>query len=40
MIEEAQDRLDAELNIVKMIQGLRNMKVLLKSSLMNEDVKF
>lgn len=40
VIDEAQDRLDAELNIVKMIQSLRNMKVLLKSSLMTEDVKF
>ena len=39
-MEEAQNRLDAELNIVKMIQSLRNMKVLLKSSLLNDDVKF
>ena len=39
-MDEAQNRLDAELNIVKMIQSLRNMKVLLKSSLLNDDVKF
>lgn len=40
MIDEAQDRLDAELNIVKIIHSLRNMKVLLKSSLMTDDVRF
>ena len=34
LIDEAQDRLDQELNIVKIIQTLRNMKVVLKSSLM------
>ena len=40
MIDEAQDRLDAELNIVKIIHSLGNMKVLLKSSLMTDDVRF
>lgn len=37
LIDEAQDRLDKELNIVKMIQNLRNMKIMLKCS-MNQDI--
>ena len=36
LIDEAQERLDRELNIVKMVGSLRNMKVLLKSSLMSD----
>lgn len=36
LIDEAQDRLEAELDVVKIIQNLRNMKVLLKSSLMSD----
>ena len=40
MIDEAQDRLEKELNIIKIIHSLRNMKVLMKNSLMSEKVKF
>lgn len=38
LIDEAQERLDQELNIIKIIQTLRNMKVVLKSSIMSQDV--
>ena len=40
LIDEAQDRLDGELNIIKIIQSLRNMKVLLKSSIMTDEIRF
>jgi hypothetical protein len=40
MIDEAQERLDSELDIIKVIQNLRNMHILLKSKLMDEDIEF
>ena len=41
MYEEGQDKIDTELDIVKMMKTLRDMKILLKGTLMNDvDTKF
>jgi len=34
------DRIEAELNIVKVIRALRNIKILMRNSLMSKKVKF
>ena len=39
MFEEGQIRMSSELNIVKIAKSIRNLKVLVKSSLMNRDIR-
>ena len=34
------DRIEAELNIVKVIRALRNIKILMRNSLMSKQVKY
>ena len=40
LYEEGQDRIETELDLVKLMKNLRNMKVLMRNSLMNKQVKF
>ena len=40
LYEKGQDRIDTELNIIKIMKSVRDMKVLLKSSLMDKEAKF
>ena len=40
LFEKTQERLDIELDIVKLIRNIRNSKYLLQSSLMNPEIKF
>lgn len=39
MLEEGKMRMNSELNIVKIAKSIRNLKVLVKSSLMNRDIR-
>jgi hypothetical protein len=39
LFEEGQMRMSSELNIVKIAKSIRNLKVLVKSSLMNRDIR-
>ena len=40
LYEEGQDRIETELDLVKLTKNLRNMKMLMRSSLMSNQVKF
>ena len=40
LYEKGQDRIDTELDIVKMMKSLRNMKILMRNSFMDEEVKY
>ena len=39
MYNEGKIRMNSELNIVKIAKSIRNLKVLVKSSLMNKDIR-
>ena len=36
----AEERINKEMNMVKLIKGLRNIKILMKNSMMSKDVRF
>ena len=40
LYERGQDRIDAELNIVKIMKTLRDLKILMKNSLLDEEMRF
>ena len=40
LYDKGQDRIDTELDIVKMMKSLRNMKILMRNSFMDEEVKY
>ena len=40
LYEKGQERIESELDIVKIIRSIRNMKVLLKNSFMDEEIKY
>ena len=40
MYEESAERIDAELDIVKMLRDLRNFKILLTNTMMDKSTKF
>ena len=40
LYEKGQDRIDTELDIVKIMKSLRNMKILMKNSFMDGEVKY
>ena len=40
MYEDGTQRIEAELNIVKVIRALRNIKILMRNSLMSKRVKY
>jgi hypothetical protein len=40
LYERGQDRIEAELNIVKILKSLRDMKILMKNSLMDKQVRY
>lgn len=40
MYDRGKDRIDAELNIVKIMRTLRDLKILMKNSLMDEETRY
>ena len=40
MYDEGKDRIDTELNIVKIIKTLRDLKILMKNSIMDDEIMF
>ena len=40
LYERGQDRIDTELDVVKMMKSLRDIKILLKSSIMDDEIKY
>ena len=40
MLHEGKRRIEKELDIVKIIKSIRNVKILMKNSLLSPDVKF
>ena len=40
LYEKGQDRIDSELDIVKIMRSLRNLKILMRHSFMDEEVKY
>lgn len=40
MLHDGKKRIEKELDIVKIMKSIRNVKILMKNSLLSQDVKF
>ena len=40
MLNEGKERIETELNVVKIMKSIRDIKILMKNSMMSPDIRF